>query len=1052
MRESTTLHSRFKDTEMQFKFKARQAAVALAVATVATVASAATSIQLDAPITVSTTDPANNAYKAKMGWISYKSSAVAMPAYDVKAQIMVYADGAPGAQNIWVARSTDNGATWSQQKVTTNGGTALTGTASAYVASNNKPNIYVAPLGVLSGTAPNVVGANALLTWTSTDCTDAGNGASDLAGPATAQLINTTLVPNQPYMCLWTARSTDGGVTWAKQRLTNGSLDADEDVPAGYVKYTSDVASTGGFAITYQADPAGLKPGEAEGPGDGASGAAVNPGTNIWYTFLSKAAFQAKTAFPTPTAISNNTGTASGDPGASRANLNISGGTAVLAYEETKGGGSPGKQIIYHSFPYATPDTNSAGTPISNPSNNARRVRFLLQGNEAMAGAGDANSGLTKGVHVLLVWRETSLTTPAAASDIMMSRGIRHTGLRPGSTGFLPTDIEPFSSAKNLSDPTNANIDDNALAQRGVLRGEFAAIAYDHTGSQTQANLYNDTYNLFITSTSDGGDTWGAARNMSNLASNALRVVEPRLVGTPGTIKLPDGVTATSDLSDVQNPNVLFVSWGTETNAAVSVPQDIYLTRSTDKGATYEAVQLLAGDNGATVRASETQLRAPPDGKTLGALWMQSDAAGTITDVIYRNGIEVFAIDDSGLLTVTKTITPATPSATGSFPFTVNCSAPVATYNGVVNVASGNTGSTTVNIPAGSTNCAVIETLATRAAAPAGYAWGAPSVSAIAVPVGATATASSTITNPLQSGSLSINYSVSIPLPAAATINFTVSCVAPNTTPATIALGAAVSTNQTISLAASASSGSVTVGPIAAGSICSVTETAPTAIPNYKWGTTPAATTGLVIANSGTPTAVPVTNVLTPLDPPFISKRSRLIDSTTVEWSITVINNSATNAGQGPVSFTVTDAIPGNAVIAAGSLSCTPTGTPGQTAVGCGFNGGNTALSVTGTLAYTVDTNAATASQRVDIVFRARVTAGDVITNTACADLQNVGDAPVCAQSVISSVIPTVGLPVPTLDSRALVALMLAMLLAAAALAMPAHKRRRSQPNHSIGQ
>ncbi|TCV85184.1 choice-of-anchor O protein [Sulfurirhabdus autotrophica] len=614
--------------------------VALIAASVATAAIAATLIQLDAPVVVSTSDPANNAYKAKMGWISYKSSTAAAQ-YDVKAQILVYADGAAGSQNIWIARSIDNGATWTQQKITTSGGVSTglitdpaTLTTGTYTINHNKPNIYVAPVGVISSGK----GADALLTWTSSDCTDNGNVAGDLAGPVSAQRINTVL--HQPFMCLWTARSADGGVTWIKQRLTNGSLDTDEDVPAGYVKYTSDTASTGGFAITYQADPAGLKLGEAEGPGEGASGASVNPGTNVWYTFLSKAAFEnTTTPFPSPTVVSDNTGVSAGDPGASRANLAISGGTAVLAYEETKGGGSTGKQIIYHSFPYATPDSSSAGTPISNPANSARRVRFLLQGNEALTDGGDAGAlnATTKGVHVMLLWRETSLTTAAAASDVIMLRGIRNTALRPGSTGFLPTDIEPFAAAKNLSDPTaNLGNDDNALAQRGVLRGEFAAIAYDRTPNKTQADLYQDTYNFFITRSIDGGETWSAGKNMSNITDNTIRVVEPRLVGTPGTIKLPVG-TATADLSDVQNLNILYVSWGTETNAAVSVPGDIYMTRSTDKGVTYETVQLLAGG---VTEQSEAQLRSPPDGKTLGALWMQRDATTGQTDVIYRNGTE----------------------------------------------------------------------------------------------------------------------------------------------------------------------------------------------------------------------------------------------------------------------------------------------------------------------------------------------------------------------------------------------------------------------------
>lgn len=660
---------------MKLQLKHGKVAIAITAVAVATAAIAATLIQLDPPVVVSDAtatppgDPANNAYKAKMGWISYKSSTAAAQ-YDVKAQIMVYADGAPGAQNIWVARSTDNGATWTQQQITTSGGVStglitdpVTMGTGTFTINHNKPNIYVAPVGVLNSSK----GADALLTWTSSDCTDAGNGAGDLAGPAAAQRINTNLAAPQPFMCLWTARSVNGGVNWVKQRLTDGSLDPDEDVPAGYVKYTLDTASTGGFAISYQADPAGLKLGEAEGPGDGASGASVNPGTNIWYTFLSKAAFEnTATAFPTPTVVSNNTGVAAGDPGASRANLAISGGTAVLAYEETKGGGSSGKQIIYHSFPYGTPDANSAGTAISNPANSARRVRFLLQGNEALTDGGDAGAmgATTKGVHVMLLWRETSLTTPAAASDVMMLRGIRNTALRPGSTGFLASDIEPFASAKNLSDPTaNLGNDDNALAQRGVLRGEFAAIAYDRTPSKTQADLYQDTYNFFITRSSDGGETWTAGTNMSNITNPATRVVEPRLVGTPGTIKLPSGA-ATSDLSDVQNPNVLLVSWGTETNAATSLPLNIFLTRSTDKGATYETVQTLAGDDGATVRASEAQLRAPPDGKTLGALWMQSNAAVTTTDVVYRNGTEGTVADP--VVPPVTPVTPTTSTATSS--------------------------------------------------------------------------------------------------------------------------------------------------------------------------------------------------------------------------------------------------------------------------------------------------------------------------------------------------------------------------------------------------
>jgi len=629
---------------MKLKLMIGKAGIALTAVTVAAAAIAATLIQFDAPVVVSTDDLSNNAYKAKMGWMSYKSD-TAVAQYDVKAQLLVYADGPAGAQNIWVARSTDNGATWAQQNVTNNGGMPLTIGDSTFQITNNKPNIYVAPIGVLNAGT----GADALLTWTSSDC----------QGHA-AQKVNTNLVPltgkNQPYMCLWAARSVNGGVDWALQRLTDGSLDPDEDVPAGSVQYTSDTASTGHFAISYQADPKGLQLGDAEGSGDGASGANVSPGTNIWYTYLSKAAFEAGTDFPAPVQISDNNDPATGKPGASRANLAISGSTAVIAYEETKGDGSSGKQIIYHSFPANAAPTLQAGTGVSNPANNARRVRFLLQGNEALGDAdkdGDAADGDTKGVHAMLLWRETTLTTAAAASDVMVRRGIKNTALRPGSTGFLASDVLA-DTAVNLSDPAAASLADNSLAQRGVLRGDFAAIAYDHTPDKAAADAFTGTYNLYIKRSTDGGNTWGDARNMSNITDPAIRVVEPRLVGTPGTIKLPN-TAATADASDVQNRNVMYVSWGTETNSTTAVPQDIFLTRSTDQGETYETVQMLA--EGVTEQ-SEAQLRSPPDGKTLGALWMQRDVSANTTDVIYRNGTEGTVPDP-----VAPPVTPTTPAA-----------------------------------------------------------------------------------------------------------------------------------------------------------------------------------------------------------------------------------------------------------------------------------------------------------------------------------------------------------------------------------------------------
>ena len=262
----------------------------------------------------------------------------------------------------------------------------------------------------------------------------------------------------------------------------------------------------------------------------------------------------------------------------------------------------------------------------------------------------------------MLLWREAAQVVPAAPSDIMVRRGIKNTALRPVSTGFLASDViadAPF----NISDTGPI---DNALAHRGLLRGEFLAIAYDHTPDQDAADAYTGTYNLFIRRSTDGGDNWGEARNISGLTDASLRVVEPRLVGTPGTTKLPDG-SATGDASDVQDRNVFFLGWGTETNDEVGTPMGIRLTRTTDQGLNFERVQQLSQG---TAQASELQLRAPPDGKTLGALWMQRDATTGTVDVVYRNGSEITNVPDPDL-NLTATGASFAAEAQGQVTFTV---------------------------------------------------------------------------------------------------------------------------------------------------------------------------------------------------------------------------------------------------------------------------------------------------------------------------------------------------------------------------------------------
>jgi len=71
-----------------------------------------------------------------------------------------------------------------------------------------------------------------------------------------------------------------GDIVWFKpERITSGRRDA-------YLPMVGS-ARGAGFAIAWQEDPSGLRPGKGKGPGEGWSGAISNHKTDIWYTFIS---------------------------------------------------------------------------------------------------------------------------------------------------------------------------------------------------------------------------------------------------------------------------------------------------------------------------------------------------------------------------------------------------------------------------------------------------------------------------------------------------------------------------------------------------------------------------------------------------------------------------------------------------------------------------------------------------------------------------------------------------------------------------------------------
>ncbi len=100
-----------------------------------------------------------------------------------------------------------------------------------------------------------------------------------------------------PYSCLWTARGQlvqgddprtgdesnpvveESYMRWFNaERLTSGRRDVN--------RIETQCVEGAGCAITWQEDPAGLRGGQGEGPGEGWSGAIANSQTDVWYSYI----------------------------------------------------------------------------------------------------------------------------------------------------------------------------------------------------------------------------------------------------------------------------------------------------------------------------------------------------------------------------------------------------------------------------------------------------------------------------------------------------------------------------------------------------------------------------------------------------------------------------------------------------------------------------------------------------------------------------------------------------------------------------------------------
>ena len=543
---------------------------------------------------------------------------------------------------------------------------------------------------------PNIKtsGPVVVVTWVSKYCPDGDLETAGVQAPVQRAIQylerdNRTI----PFSCTWLVRSVNSGQTWSSPvQLSTGLRDAMQDASAGNYDST---AKTGKVVISWQEDPQGLQIGEADGPGDGASGAKVNGGTDVWFTYATVNLAVPSTpsddfvvATPTTRLTDNWAGLygssgslsliydGSGNPvddnnlekgsaGASRPNIGIVGNTAIVAWEETKdsGGLDEGKFIRYLNFQWDSPTPGNAGCVISDPLKNARRVRFLLQ-SPADAGPG--------GIQIGIFWKE-GIFDKGGPSDIIVRRGMG--GLDPSNMvpavdagcatsvyadaialasarGENISSFTPTATEANLMDDTEANDTENALAHRGILRGRNMWIGYTYTSDLVAMWAQLDNYNFWLRKFDADTGKWSAPRNITHITDTNINVREPRTFGTPksSSSKCPSGDpldASTTDPTFCQNPDVIYVAWGTQTNVSpfnLEGPQDLgeYITGSTNAGKDFQAPVKLSEAQGILwddeESAYESQLVTRPDGRRFYGVWNQKNLGTEETFAQYTSG------------------------------------------------------------------------------------------------------------------------------------------------------------------------------------------------------------------------------------------------------------------------------------------------------------------------------------------------------------------------------------------------------------------------------
>ena len=213
---------------------------------------------------------------------------------------------------VFLSVSKDNGATWKKETISNT--SELTSTSVTWgtkeVDGAIVPNVISYP-GHAQTPTMAINDDKIIIAWNDKYCPNntlfendyfAVNGEQGFIDYEGIEAPNGKTMYQVPFSCVWTKRGTidktDATIVWKEaQQLTSGTRDSNHIWIEG---------SDAGFAMTWQEDREGLRPGDAEGPGEGWSGATTNHGSDIWYSSLEDSKFDNDVNFNYPIRLTDN--------------------------------------------------------------------------------------------------------------------------------------------------------------------------------------------------------------------------------------------------------------------------------------------------------------------------------------------------------------------------------------------------------------------------------------------------------------------------------------------------------------------------------------------------------------------------------------------------------------------------------------------------------------------------------------------------------------------------------------------------------------------------